>query len=532
MPDTLAILDALFAHAPVGMALWDDELRYQRVNAALARIDGIAADAHLGRTPAEVLGSQTGAALEGVLRRVRESGEPLVDVAIDGNAALSAYPVPDGDGDLLGVAGIVRDVRVEDEATAERDSLLRDALTARAQAEAAQVRAEAARAETEAARRRTEFLYNAGARLAAVTIDYEATLREVVRIAVPSIADACTFTLLGPGGTLRTEPPDAPVPDSAIDALRTGESRLDREAHEITVPLTSRGRTLGALTLVGNPPERTYGEEDLRLAEILAARAGLAVENARLYAERSHIARTLQRSLLPPALPDVPGIELAARYRAAGDQNEVGGDFYDAFRGPGDLFTLLIGDVAGKGPEAAAVTSLTRHTLRALTLRGAAPVECLELLNGALLTEPSVAGRFCTVLYVRVAPIPSGGALLTLATGGHLPPRIRRADGRVQRVDVRGSIVGGLRTPVFDAADVELGPGDVLVLFTDGVTELRGHDAGVGERLLDELLASLAGPSPTAIVEAIEAQSVDAQAGEPRDDIALVALRPVAVDSA
>ena len=528
MPDKLALLDALWAHAPVGLAFWDDDLRYRRVNAALAEFDGVPVDDHLGRRPGEVLGPQAGGALEEALRRVQATKEPLADARLPGiDAVLSAYPVPDGNGALYGVAGIFRDVSAQ----AEREQLLRDALTARAQAEAAQVRAEAAWAETEAARRRSEFLYNAGARLAAVITDYEATLREVARVAVPTIADWCTFTLVGPGGALRTEPAGSRVPDSAVDAIRTGSSLLDAEVPEITVPIAARGRILGALTLVGAAGSRTYGSEDLRLAEILAARAGLAVENARLYSERSHIARTLQRSLLPPALPEIPGIEIAARYRAAGDQNEVGGDFYDAFRGPGDVWTILIGDVAGKGPEAAAVTSLTRHTLRALTLRGASPSECLDLLNGALLAEPSVAGRFCTVLYARLHPLPGARAMLTLATGGHLPPRTVRAGGDLERVDLRGSIVGGLRTPHFECVDVELGPGDVLVLFTDGVTELRGHDAGEGERLLDDLLATRAGSSPGAIVEAVEAQSVAAQHDEPRDDIALVALRPIAVDS-
>ena len=278
-----------------------------------------------------------------------------------------------------------------------------------------------------------------------------------------------------------------------------------------------------------------YGEDDLRLAEILASRAALAVENARLYEERSHIARTLQRSLLPPALPEIRGLELAARYRAAGDQNEVGGDFYDVFRGRGDVWTLLIGDVAGKGPEAAAVTSLTRHTLRAMTLRGAGAVECLELLNDALLNEESVAGRFCTVLYARACPGDDGTVALTLATGGHLPPRVLRADGtleqhRAARLD--------RRRPA-DAASSPSArrcsrPATLLLLFTDGVTELRGHDPGEGERLLDELLVAepRARRRPT-IAEAIEERVVELQGGEPRDDIAVLVARPRAgIDSA
>jgi PAS domain S-box-containing protein len=572
-----ALLDAIFSAAPLGVAFWDLDLRYRRINPALARLNGIPPEDHLGRTPEQLLGD-VGRNVEDLLRTVVETGEP-VDGEIHGELGGAAihrqttvFPVEGPDGELLGVAGVVRDIAAQHEAEAERVRLLREALSARAQAEAAQVRAEAAKADAEAARARTAFLAAAGARLAAVTTDYEATLREVAHVAVPTIADWCTFTLAGRGDTLRTVavaaadpelervaaemveryPSRADAPTGAALAIRTGESQLVTEVSDelleavaqdeehlaflrrlglrsgITVPLTARGRTIGALTLVAAESGRRYDADDVRFAEILAARAGLAVENARLYQERSHIARTLQRSLLPPALPDVPGLELAARYRAAGDENEVGGDFYDVFRGPGEVWTLLIGDVAGKGPEAAAVTSLTRHTLRALTLRGAGARECLELLNDALLSESAVAGRFCTVVYARVCPQKDGGATMTLATGGHLPPRILRADGTLERLALRGSIVGGLRTPRFGECQATLAPGDALVLFTDGATELRGHDPGEGERLLDDLLGEHAGSSPAVVAEAIESRAVALQDGEPRDDVAVLVARPVA----
>ena len=340
MPDRLALLEALFAHAPVGLAFWDDELRYRRVNAALAEMNGRTAEEHLGNTPLEMLGPQLGPTVVALLGRVRDEGRPVVDVEVEDPGPeprkylASYYPVPGADGELLGVAGVVRDVSAQTQLEEERVTLLRDALAARAQADAARVRAEAARAETEAARARTEFLAAAGARLAAVGTDYEATLREVEAVAVPAIADRCTFTLCAPGDR-------RPAEDATVT--------LSPDARHIRVPLTAHGRTLGDLDLVMDESGRSYGEDDRQLAGILAARAGLAVENARLYAERTHIARTLQRSLLPPALPEIPGVEMAARYRAAGDENEVGGDFYDAFRGPGDEWTLLLGDVAGKG---------------------------------------------------------------------------------------------------------------------------------------------------------------------------------------
>ena len=571
-----ALLDAIFSAAPVGVAFWDLERRYRRVNPALAALNRLPPAEHLGRTPTEVLGP-IGEQVEAILGDVIDSGEAVVDREVNGelhgrtvHRQSTVFPVVGAAGELIGVAGVIRDVATQHEAQAERARLLREALSSRAQAEAAQVRAEAAQAEAEAARSQTEFLAAAGARLAAVTTDYEATLREVARVAVPTIADWCTFTLADPGGGLRTVAVAAadpelervaaemverypPRPDAAVGAaaaIRSGRSELFRDIPDdlleraavdeeqlaflrrlgmrsgMTVPLRARGRTIGALTLVAAESGRRFGDDDLRLAEILAQRASLAVENARLYEEHSHIARTLQRSLLPPALPDVPGLELAARYRAAGSENEVGGDFYDVFHGPGECWTLVIGDVAGKGPEAAAVTSLTRHTLRAMTQRGAGARECLELLNDALLGEPAVAGRFCTVLYVRLTARDGGGFDMTLATGGHIPPRILRADGTLDRLELRGSIVGGLRKPRFAECDTTLEPGDVLVLFTDGATELRGHDPGTGERLLDELLAARAGDPAAAVAEAIERHAVEQQQGEPRDDVAVLTASP------
>jgi serine phosphatase RsbU (regulator of sigma subunit) len=387
------------------------------------------------------------------------------------------------------------------------------------------------------------------------------------------MADVCTFTLLGPRGVPRTVAVAAATPEQdalaaqlagqfvpRLDApegtgavLGSGEPQLLRDITDATlvavtddaeslrllralrlesalvVPLKVRGRTIGALALISAGSGRQFDDDDVQLARSLAVRAALAVENARLYTERSHIAQTLQRSLLPPALPEVPGLELAARYRAAGDQNEVGGDFYDAFRAADDgAWTVLIGDVSGKGAEAAALTSLTRHTLRAASLRTGDPIESLELLNEALWAQADPAGRFCTVLYAQVKP-DARGAEVTLATGGHLPPVILRAGGRVERVQVRGALVGGLREPRFGERRIRLDHDDLLLLFTDGVVELRlrGPDGvDVGDRALEEVLAAHRGASAEEIVAAVEHRAVELQGGEPRDDIALLALRP------
>jgi GAF domain-containing protein/stage II sporulation SpoE-like protein len=185
--------------------------------------------------------------------------------------------------------------------------------------------------------------------------------------------------------------------DTTSTALRTGQIELLEEISDaevealardpqhalllralglrtsLVVPLHARGRTLGALTLVLGDATRRFSDGDVTLARALAARAALHIDNARLYSERSHIARTLQRSLLPARPPAVPGLDVAARYRAAGDENEVGGDFYNLFPLGGARWQAMIGDVAGKGPEAAAVTSLACHTLRAAAMQGLSP---------------------------------------------------------------------------------------------------------------------------------------------------------------
>jgi phosphoserine phosphatase RsbU/P len=189
---------------------------------------------------------------------------------------------------------------------------------------------------------------------------------------------------------------------------------------------------------------------------------------------------------------------------------------------------VIIGDVSGKGAEAAALTSLTRHTLRAASLRTLDPIENLELLDEALRAQNDPAGRFSTVLYAQVRP-DAHGASVTLATGGHLPPVVLRAGGRVERIQLRGAIVGALRTPTFGERVVRLDHGDTLLLFTDGVVELRRSPRGgvrSGDDALEEVLAGLRGATAAEIVEAVERHAVELQGGDPRDDIALVAIRP------
>lgn len=584
--EALALLETLFATAPLGLAFWDAELRYRRINGVLARMNGLEPEEHLGRRLEEVL-PELGAQLAGLLRGILETGEPVVDMEVSGETPAAPgverhwlatyYPVNDAEGSRLGVGAVVREVTAERRADTERLRLITEALTARAQAEAEQVRSEAARlesdlarAEAETVRRQTEFLARAGARMTA-SMDYEKTLQGVARAAVPVVADWCGVTMLRPDGELESVaaahsdpeleklawrlaeryPTPADAPNGPAHVIRTGEVEHTAEITEemlaagavdaehlellrslqmrsaLVVPLKTPDRTLGALTLVFSESDRTFTRDVVALALALATRAALAVENARLYSERSHIARTLQNSLLPARLPDVPGMDVAARYRPSGEQNEVGGDFYDLFSADPGVWTALIGDVAGKGPEAAAVTSLTRHTLWTAALRDASPVHNLQLLNEALLAHSYDEWRFCTVIYARVRPL-AGGAEVVLANGGHLPPAILRADGHSELVSGGGTLVGAVADPEFEEVTVHLAPGDLLLLYTDGVTEVSTTDVALGERLLREALEASAGCSSAEVVEAVERVAVEAQRGEPRDDIALLAIRAVA----
>ncbi len=178
----------------------------------------------------------------------------------------------------------------------------------------------------------------------------------------------------------------------------------------LIVPMSVRGRTIGALTMVSAESRRTFDDGDVEFAGQIADRAALAVENARLYSERSEVARTLQNSLLPEALPEVPGWEIAALYSPAGHASEVGGDFYDFWAVEGD-WLMMIGDVTGKGVRAAAVTSLVRHTAWTASEFDARPAHLLERINAALRRRPSLS--VCTALCLRIA-----GGRATVASAG------------------------------------------------------------------------------------------------------------------
>jgi serine phosphatase RsbU (regulator of sigma subunit) len=290
----------------------------------------------------------------------------------------------------------------------------------------------------------------------------------------------------------------------------------------MVVPLAARGRTLGAMTLATDGSGRTFDADDLALAEELARRCALAVDNARLYGERSHVARTLQGSLVPAQIPRVPGFEVAARFHAAGEDVQVGGDFFDVFETDDGEWAAVIGDVSGKGADAAAVTALARYTVRAVAVRGRRPSTVLRELNDAVLRH-DLEDRFCTAAFARLR----GGAdrcRVQLSSGGHPLPLLVTPGGEVRVVGRPGTALGIAPDPRLHDREVELHPGDKLVFVTDGVIEARV----AGRRMLgvDGLNRLLAGCGPLDAVatgERIE-QAIVGEA-EPRDDIAVLVLR-------
>lgn len=425
-----------------------------------------------------------------------------------------------------------------------------------------------ARAEAEAARDRLEFLAEAS-RLLGRSLDYRETMTQLAHLAVSKLADWCAVDLVeaegGPPTTVvvahadpekvamaeefrRRYPPDPDSPQGVAAVVRSGEPlvypevtdemlvaaaqdeehlRLLRELElrsAMVVPLIARNRALGALTLIHS--RRQYGNDDLSLAVDLARRAGVAIDNARLYQERSQVAEALQRSLLPPSRPAIPGLEVAVRYRPVGEGTEIGGDFYDVFEAREGLWAVAIGDVCGKGTAAAALTGLARDTIRGVSLRERSPRRVLRVLNEVVLRREDEDSRFLTVA-LGMLEVDDDGAHLRVACGGHPLPLVVRADGSVEEAGQPGMLVGLF--PEIDPVDVsvDLAPGEAIVLFTDGVTEAQGEDGLYGEARLRRLLASVGSRSTDAegLAQTVIDDVDQFRPGPPQDDVAVVVLR-------
>lgn len=416
-------------------------------------------------------------------------------------------------------------------------------------------------ADLEESNRRLAFLAEASRALTS-SLDFRSTLERITHLAVPELGDWCIIDLFEQGTIhlaavshidpekveiahelRRRYPPDPDGSRGVPKVLRSGESELypeiddellvsvarDEEHLELLrelglcsaliVPLPAKGRTLGALTLASTESERRYGRDDLLFLEDVARRAALAIENARLYKQQSNIARTLQQSLLPTALPEIPRLEVATSYRPTAEGTEVGGDFFDLFKIP-DGWGVMIGDVSGKGVEAAAITSLTRFTVRTASMQSSPPADVLALLNQAMIDQLP-EDRFCTIAYATIQ-FDGHGARLTISCAGHPPPMILRADGSVEDACPPGALLGVFPNPGVEEMEVQLYPGDLVLFYTDGLSECWGPLAPEG---LQEALHQARGRSPAQTIAEMEQEALRVSEGRHRDDMALLSFK-------
>ncbi|GHH37674.1 PAS domain S-box-containing protein [Streptomyces candidus] len=289
----------------------------------------------------------------------------------------------------------------------------------------------------------------------------------------------------------------------------------------VVLPLVARNRVIGMLTL-GKPTDDHFRQEILELAEDLSRRA--ALDNARLYSERMAISQSLQRSLLPPELPIVPNVEVEVIYRAAGEGNEVGGDFYDLFPIRDGAYGFAIGDVCGTGPQAAAVTGLARHALRLLAREGFGGPAVLERLNAAILDEGE-RSRFLTLLYGELWPQEDGSSILKIVCAGHPLPLRLRQDGTVTPAAEPQPLLGVMEDLELYEETITLEPGDVLLCVTDGITERREGTRMLGDDGLADVLAGCTGLTAGAVAARV-LRAVERFAAEPAsDDMAILAMR-------
>lgn len=293
------------------------------------------------------------------------------------------------------------------------------------------------------------------------------------------------------------------------------------ERSNLIVPLVARGEVLGTISLTvlassGRPP---LTRDDVAFGMEVATHAAVSLDNARLYEQQRDIAEILQRALLPRSLPEVEGAEVAVRHRPGKAGTEVGGDFYDLFE-VGGRWMAVVGDVCGKGPEAAALTALVRHTLRATAQLG--PEAAVRRVHEAI--KASGENTYCTLCCAELRAA-TDGLVARVATAGHPEPRVIDRDGSVRRMEVTGPLVGVLERPVFAAQEIRLEPGSLLFMCSDGVPEARRNGEVFGDVRLEEMLARLSPLDPAEMLRQLEEEILSYVEGRPRDDLALFVVR-------
>ena len=419
-------------------------------------------------------------------------------------------------------------------------------------------------AAAEQAKRRFAILAEASTRLAAMPTEHE-QLAALADLIIDGFADTCAVLMPDEEGQLRrrivrTVDPgfarhlqtfiDSPVPttnvnDARLIAWSTGRVAMETvpdvapylgawtaEASgelakiagvsvSIAAPLIARGQILGVVSLWRNRQQAPGSAEDEQLLADLGRRAGIAIDNARLLAARTHVATRLQETLLPYQLPAIPGVELAATYLVAEGAAEVGGDLYDAFQVDDGSWALVIGDVAGRGVDAAGLTGLARATLRALAPDLPVPAALARL--DTLLAERAKDDSMLTLAYLLLRP-DRHGATVRVWLAGHPPPLRLAPDGTLTEL-------GHPRPPLGVGNEItpperwyRIDPGDLLVLYTDGLTEARGVDGPFGSARLPGLLRELAGCSAATVAARIRREVLAYRRGR-NDDVGVLIAR-------
>jgi phosphoserine phosphatase RsbU/P len=389
------------------------------------------------------------------------------------------------------------------------------------------------------------------------SLDVDLAVAVVPQVVVPRLGRWCAVHLVAPSGGLRLAAlthadedalpelravldPDgrpglpAELRNRLAEVVRDGTSavRFAVPTDGIALPLRARGRTLGTL-LVGRPPNRPHSPEDVVLAGDVARRAALAIHNAQSTGAHVAVSQALQQALLPRALPVVPGLDFAAEYLPASTGSDVGGDFYDVFTVDHSNWLVSIGDVCGKGARAAARTGLVRDVLRVLVRDDRSLPRAIELLNDVMI-EAGDPLQFCTLAAAMVSRRrrgsggqgdPRGGLDVELVLAGHVQPVLVRADGTAELIGTFGTAVGLVPTVRVSCTQHRVGPGDTLLVYTDGVTERRrGREQFGAERLLT-VAARAAGRPAVQVVGAVR-EAVERFSTEPLDDdVALLAVR-------
>ncbi|MER7196353.1 PAS sensor protein [Streptomyces sp. CB01635] len=510
METDLALSQRLISQAPIGIALLDTDLRYVLVNPELERINGLPAADHFGRRPHDILTSLDVDSLESAMRRALLTGAPLIDQHTVGRTradpdhdhawSVSHYRLEDASGRVIGVANSVIDVSERHQAAAEADR----------------------------ARRRLTMIADASARVG-TTLESEHIAQELVGVAVPDLADVASVDVLDAALDLRrSSPSEGPelfhslavasaYATPAAGALQTvdrapygaerlitqcvhtgqpvvvthaGQKDLERIAlgtdnaailaqagmHSyLAVPLIARNEVLGAFALMRARNQLPFDEDDVLLAIELAARAGVAIDNARLYQSVRNTAETLQRSLLPGELPQPTGLNVASLYQPAQAYSEVGGDWYDVIPLAGDKTALVIGDVMGNGIDAAATMGRLRTATSAFADLDLAPTEVLRHLDKITC---GVEHYIATCLYATYDPHTHR---CHIANAGHLPPVLASPGRHPQLLELPPGAPLGVGGVPFHTTAFDLNLGDRLVLYTDGLVETRHQP--IDERL-------------------------------------------------